>query len=321
MKKIFAFMKMALAATVALTVFSCSVDENKDEVATKDCGSLKLSIAIPKFMVPDTDASARMVMPSTKVIKFFIYKNADSDEVIYSKELSVSNSGLEYKDFSIVTAQLDDVPAGNYPKRTMKIELYDSQENLLTHALNEKKDAIDEESDGRVTVEAGKTGADSETVEFYALPGNPTTVGGIGTDEETGEVYENEFEVNDDGEAENRVCNLYLGTDEETVANYDIYYEAYKVIIPSGYGLDVTLRAKNESKKEVAIVVYTEYGAASDEDIVVSTDETFNEKKFASIPMSYGETRYIVLYTKGPLTGLNANSDPELLLTLTEDED
>ena len=148
MKKIFAFMKTALVAAVGLSLFACSVDGSKDDVtadvASKDCGSVKFSIAIPRFMVSDTDTNARMVMPCTKVIKFYIYdssENAEDDtHLVYKKEFAVGNSDISYselsEDYNYISVELDDVPTGNYEADSMLIALYDSKENMLSYAYN-----------------------------------------------------------------------------------------------------------------------------------------------------------------------------------------
>lgn len=284
MKKIFTFIKLSFLAALTLFIFSCSAGEIEIDETKTDCGSIKLSFAIPKFMVPDTNTSARMVMPSTRVIKLFIYddlNNVDEDEhIYYQKEFSLSNPSIEYNDYVVVTANVDDVPQGDYEAGIMKIELYDTQENLLTHAFND--------SDVTVTEE---TGDDAASVTFYALPASFSDI--------SSDDFENGVYVIDDFELD--------------ANNFDIAYEAYKVEVPDGYGVNVKLNAINSSGKDVAVVIYTEDGVASDAGVTVKNNSQFNNQLFASIPKSYAETYYVVLYSKGSLT------DVTLKFVLTDD--
>lgn len=318
MKKIFAFMKTALVAAVGLSLFACSVDGSKDDAVAKDCGSVKFSIAIPKFMVPDTDTNARMVMPSTSVIKLSIYDSAanwnDEDHLVYKKEFSVGNSGLSYSELSenynFITAELNDVPIGNYEAESMFIQLYDSKINSdptmtpLTYGYN-----------ANAVVVTSETGTESATATFYTLPAECNDIS-----------TEFEAEWNEENGQYNTTTGVYedeFMLDDDTVSGYDIYYQAYKVTIPAFYGLDVSLTAKNESQKEVAVVVYTENGVASDLDITVLKNASFNNKKFASIGDAENlddedKAYYIVLYTKGALTGISEDSLAKLTFTLTE---
>lgn len=291
-KKIFF---VALWAFIALSVMSCSMDEK--DVGVKDSGSVKLSFAIPNFMKPETNnSSSRMVMPSTRVIKFYIYEDDTLEETLYTKQFSVDNSGLSYNDYTMVTARLDDVPVGTYPEGTMLVELYDSKiDFILTQALNE--------SEVEVTAEG-----DPATVTFYALPETFVDITEEFVDEEEDGVYEVVSFENE------------ILLDEETLSGYDIYFEVYQVTVPSGYGLDVIMNGTNESASEVTMVVYDEFGVASDAEIIVKTDTSFEDEVFAQIPTSYDDTYYIVLYTKGVLAGLEEAEYATLTFNLTEEE-
>ncbi|MCR5126021.1 MAG: hypothetical protein K6B43_12650 [Treponema sp.] len=310
MKKIFAFMKTALVAAVGLSLFSCSVDGNKDDIAAKDCGSIKLSIAIPKFMTPDADTSARMVMPSTKVIRLEIYENADSEKIIYFKEFSVANSGLSYEDYNYITAELDDVPIGTYEAKSMYIQLFDGKGTNLTHGLN--NDEVE------VTAE---TGEDAATVTFYTLPDTDMSI----------ELDEDGWNVNSAGTPTNiTVTKTFYSLNQEDLDNCDIYFLPYKVTIPYGYGLDVSLKAKKESSDtKVAIAIYDSLGVMPDEDgVKVLTNTIFDNTKFISTGTlmdlsdegdEIDAVRYIVLYSEGLLEALTGD-EAELVFTLTEED-
>ncbi len=278
-----------LLVLIGLLVISCG--------SVKDgYGSVSLNFAIPNFMKSNAGSSSRMIMPSTRVIKLHIFADDTQTQEIYSKQFSVDNSGLSYNDYTMVTATLDDVPVGTYSAGTMLIELYDSKVDfILTCASNDS------------AVEVAATG-DPASVTFYALPETFT------------DISEEFVDENADGTYEVKSFQAEILLDEETLAGFDIYFEVYQVTVPSGYGLDVTLNAANASGKEVAVVVYDAEGVASDADITVLTDTTIQDAVVASIPTSYDDIYYVVLYTNGVLGGLGGAESAKLDFTLTEEE-
>ena len=286
-----------LAVLTGLSVISCAVNEDNfsSTQVQEERGAVSLSFAIPKFMKPRAATSARMIMPSTRVIKFYIYSDAEQNEEIYSKEIALENSG-ESEDFTYVTASLDDVPVGTYAEGTMRIELYDSKVDfILTCAVND--------SEVEVTSEG-----DPASVTFYALP------------ESFYDITDEFVDEDDDGVYETDSYTSEILLDEDTLAGYDIYFEAYQVTVPSGYGLDVKFNASNPSGKEVSVVVYDEQGVASDADITVLTDTEIQDAVVAQIPTSYDDTYYVVLYANGVLEGLGDADCAILDFTLTEEE-
>ncbi len=286
---------VALWALTGLFVISCSV--NDMSINDVENGSVSIKFAIPNFMKTETtDASSRMIMPSTRVIKFYIYTDDTLETTLYTKQFSVDNSGLSYNDYTMITARLDDVPVGTYAEGTMLVELYDSKVDfILTQALN----------DSEVEVTAS---GDPASVTFYALPETFMDITDEFIDEDEDGVYEvNSFQTE-------------ILLDEETLSGYDIYFEVYQVTVPSGYGLDVILNGTNESENEVAVVVYDEFGVATDADITVKNDASFENEVFAQIPTSYDDTYYVVLYTKGVLGGLDDAEYANVTFNLSEEE-
>lgn len=289
MRRFFAFAALS-AALLSGFFFSCSdgVQAEEDSAAVgADCGSVRLSLAVPRFIVPDAAVGGRMVMPCTSVIKFYIYTDASATTVSYSKEFNVLSSGSNVlnggvKDYAYVTAQLNDVPTGSYGSNRMKVELYDSKGNLLTSAKN------------LVSVNVSSEGTPA-TVSFLAEPPESSVV----------EISNSDLE----GSGKSVDCSVSAAT----LAGYDIYYKVYKADVPDGYSLNVTLTATNGNGGEVAVAVYDDECNLSDAAVVVKSDSVFSGTSLVESPLPGGMEYYVVFYSKAVL------SSASLRFSLTEE--
>lgn len=140
--------------------------ETIEVTENKDVGNASVSIFVPDYdaLAKSYSSSARVIASQTNKIKFYYYNSSTSAWVLHT---TVSLDSLEKTYIeasentipgSIYNVKFEKIPSGTYSVGTLKVELVNSSDSILTSGYNDS--------------DVGILMGESTTATFYTLPEN-----------------------------------------------------------------------------------------------------------------------------------------------------
>lgn len=167
MNKIYRIISIALILSLLLTIMACKYDLNSNENEKKqtDTGSATFNIVIPDYYAMAGLAgnnTARAIAPQTTKVVLLLkkanYWTAHSSVILSEAEKTEIPNAPEGFVGSVYKCSFPKVPSGNYAAGTMKIDLLDSEDNVISSGTN----------DNAVTIVTGE----KTQASFYTIPTN-----------------------------------------------------------------------------------------------------------------------------------------------------